>query len=179
VERDQIISCGVGFSLLGQDGIIRGTGSFLLQDAIIEQTTIGILIAPPVGGEAKRTTNILLDNVAFSGVCTPVKDSSGKTILTGASPLVIDIWALGDSHYNAYATANPTGQEMIYSSGTLLTSTRLPNLTIPNSKNSYASNWYFTRNKPQYETHSASEFINMKQYAKGYVFVSISDGLGG
>ncbi|KAH8816524.1 pectate lyase superfamily protein-domain-containing protein [Xylogone sp. PMI_703] len=163
----QVISCGVGFSLLGEDGVTRGTGSFLLQDAIIEQTPVGILMAPPLVGEATGTTNILLDNVAFDGVTTPIKDSSGNTILSGANPLVIDMWALGDEYYNAYTAANPDGSEMTFSGGSFLNSSRSPSLTIPTSHNAYASDWYFARSKPQYETYSASDFINMKNFAAG------------
>jgi hypothetical protein len=51
-----------------------------------------------------------------------------------------------------------------------LTSSRSPTLVISGSGGSgtgYANDWYFARDKPQYETHSATDFINMKDYAKG------------
>ena len=103
-------------------------------------------------------------------MAVPVKDSSGNTILTGANPLIIDIWDLGNEYYNNDPVANPEGQTMIFSNGTFLNSSRTAALVIPNSGGSgtgYANDWYFTRNKPQYETYSAADFINMKDHAAG------------
>jgi hypothetical protein len=127
-------------------------------------------MAPAEAGNGTGTTNILLDNVAFSDVTTPVKDSSGNMILTGENPLIVDIWALGDSYYNSYSPENPDALGMQFSTGTSETSSRSPTLVVPNTGGSgtgYANDWYCTRDKPQYETYSASDFINMKNYAAG------------
>ena len=42
---------------------------------------------------------MLLNDVFISSVSTPAIDSSGNTVLVGANPLIIDIWALGDEYY--------------------------------------------------------------------------------
>ncbi|KAH9243231.1 glycoside hydrolase family 55 protein [Colletotrichum gloeosporioides 23] len=115
-----------------------------------------IVVAPPSSTPATGSTGLLLDNIGFSGVSQGVADTTGKTLLDGSSSVLS--WVLGPI-YN--------GTERTWSSGSshewmgilpLLgekTIDGLPNLP------------YFDKAKPQYEGHSAGDFIHLKDYAKG------------
>lgn len=166
----EINSCNIGISLLDQANTDRGAASVVVQDSIFKNTGTGILINTPTSNWSD-TTGILLDNVAFSSVTAAVKDVSSKVWLTGSIGSVSG-WTLGKYYIDAESTNGN------YTFGTLFDIERDPALT--GVGNPFISGYnllpkapYFSRQKPQYTTASASQFVHMKSLAKGMELITI------
>ncbi|KAJ0271070.1 hypothetical protein CBS470a_013331 [Colletotrichum nupharicola] len=150
-----VTDSSTGFRLVN-DGGDGNVGSAAFMDTSFTNVKQAIVVAPPSSTPATGSTGLLLDNIGFSGVSQGVADTTGKTLLDGSSSVLS--WVLGPI-YN--------GTERTWSSGSshewmgilpLLgekTIDGLPNLP------------YFDKAKPQYEGHSAGDFIHLKDYAKG------------
>ncbi|KAJ0340197.1 hypothetical protein COL922a_003629 [Colletotrichum nupharicola] len=150
-----VTDSSTGFRLVN-DGGDGNVGSAAFMDTSFTNVKQAIVVALPSSTPATGSTGLLLDNIGFSGVSQGVADTTGKTLLDGSSSVLS--WVLGPI-YN--------GTERTWSSGSshewmgilpLLgekTIDGLPNLP------------YFNKAKPQYEGHSAGDFIHLKDYAEG------------
>jgi hypothetical protein len=152
----KISGASVGISLLGQDGVTRGTGSLLVQDSTFTSTTITILMAPPLAGAAQGSTGVTLDNVAFNGVTAAIQDSAGKVWLAGSVGSV-DTYTLGDAYFtNSYGN---------FTYGTTFNTPCPASLTVTGS--GLPKQPYFEQFKPQYQSYTTNNIIQMKWFAKG------------
>ncbi|KAF4918931.1 Glucan 1,3-beta-glucosidase [Colletotrichum viniferum] len=150
-----VTDSSTGFRLVN-DGGDGNVGSAAFMDTSFTNVKQAIVVAPPSSTPATGSTGLLLDNIGFSGVSQGVADTTGKTLLDGSSSVLS--WVLGPIC---------NGTERTWSSGSShewmgilpflgeKTIDGLPNLP------------YFDKAKPQYEGHSARDFIHLKDYAKG------------
>jgi hypothetical protein len=134
----------------GQTGNI---GSVSILDSSFTNVGTVALISPVSSKPASGSTGIILANVALSGVTKAVADTNGQTLLAQSSGNV-DEWVLGPVYEgSAAARSFSTG-------GKIGTYRRQQSLLDRDGA-------YFERAKPQYEALSASDFIHIKDYAKG------------
>ncbi|KAF3911280.1 hypothetical protein AA313_de0207924 [Arthrobotrys entomopaga] len=151
-----INNCGVGFNALGGAdgtgaGSDQGTGSLTVVDAVITNTGTAVLAAL----SGTNATSILLDNVQFSGVTVGVSNN-GATVLAGGSTTIAS-WGTG----RFYNNLNTNGGGISQSGGALP-------VTFPRPAALQGATGWFQRSKPQYETVTASGFLNVRsQGAKG------------
>ena len=132
----------------------------MLQDALFSSTPTAILTSPPDPAAKTGTTGILLDNVVFSGVTNAVIDSSNHVWLSGTVG-VVDTWTMGRTYF--------TPSNGSYTFGQSFSTPRTAVLTAAKNtlSGSLPKNQYLTIPKPQYETFSASNVVQMKWFAKG------------
>jgi hypothetical protein len=117
-----VSDCTTGFSLLGSDLVSRETSSIFIQDSLFSNTDTAILTFPPVEGAAAGTTTIMLDNVVFTGVNSPIIDTDDNLILPNSVESV-DMFMVG------YAEFYPNLDTDGYQAGTFFTSERPEVLT--------------------------------------------------
>lgn len=159
--------------MVSDDGT-HGIGSIHLQDGTIESTKIGIQVFPESNTTYTGNTAILLDNVAFSHVTSPVIDTNGKSLLSGSDGFQVDVWsvgsqyALGDNYWDGETDiAGATGAQ-VFSLGSNLKSRRDGDLINDPTSSSFSESWYLYKKKPQYGDADISTFLNAKDYgAKG------------
>ncbi|OAX78349.1 hypothetical protein ACJ72_07345, partial [Emergomyces africanus] len=152
----EITGSQTGFKLMSEDNVPR-TGSIIILDSIFKDTKTALLTFPATPEKGKGTTGITLDNVVFDGVDSAVADNYGKVYLPGSVGSV-DTWTLGAMYFDISRRDYTLG--MSYSTAreaTLVTDRLSPFPKAP----------YFERPKPQYEDIDASNFVHMKDYAKG------------
>lgn len=127
---------GIAFNISGTGGITgQGTGSVSIIDSTISGVPVGILT-----NGLSTSPNIVLDNVVFTNVQTPVQVDKGKALLTTSG--TINLWTTGrvyngsvGSYVTGPATAPPKAAGLLSKNGAL-----------------------FTRSRPQYESYSQSAF---------------------
>ncbi|KAL1904162.1 hypothetical protein Sste5344_010142 [Sporothrix stenoceras] len=164
-----VSGANVAFQLFDAVGGTENPGSFLLQDSIIANCKTGVLTHPPKEGAKSGTTNIILDTVAFSGVPSPVADTTGKVLLGGLDPLqVTQPWSLGNTFMEGASSVN-TGGQSVYGVGTILTYASRPERLIAQAGDiAWSSKWYKIQRKPQYGSVDINSVINVRDYgAKG------------
>lgn len=145
----------VGFRLLPEGGS-GNVGSTAFLDSIFNNVKQAIVMAPPSSKPGSGTTGIILDNVNFQSVSAGVADTNGKTLLSGAKGVVN--WVMGPV-YNGTVRSWTSGESRDQLRDLTLLGPQTTGMTsIP----------YFERARPQYEGHSASEFVHLKDLgAKG------------
>lgn len=107
--------------------------------------------------------------MAFSGVPSPVADTTGKVLLGGLDPLqVAQPWSLGNTFMEGASSVNTEGQS-VYGVGTILTYASRPDQLISQAGGTaWSSKWYKFQRKPQYGSVDINSVINVRDYgAKG------------
>lgn len=133
-----------------------GSASFI-DSSFSNVGTAAILIAPLDETPGTGSTGLIIENVDFDSVGAAVKDTSGKTLLSGGSKHV-DEWATGPVYAaDKDRTFSMGGDAPKYKRETSILD---------------GSGKYFERPKPQYEGNSASDFVYLKDLgAQGNVDV--------
>ena len=159
--------------MISEDGV-HGIGSLHIQDATIQSCDVGIKTFPINNQTGQGSTAILLDNVAFDGVKTPVIDSEGTVLLSSSGSFQVDIWSIGSQYAfgdtwedGETATQYNLGDQEI-SFGSHIKSSRVKQLESDPSGSGFSSTWYSYQRKPQYGDEDVNGIINVKDYgAKG------------
>jgi hypothetical protein len=142
-----------------------GSASFI--DSSFSNVETAVLVAPVNSKPGTGSTGVVLENVILTNVKTGVADTSGKALLAGGTKRVKS-WATGPVYSNI--------QERDFSAGADVAEyKRDPSLL--DTKNGAEGAPYFERPKPQYEGHSAGEFVHLKDLgAKGVypVYLTLS-----
>ncbi|EEH47201.2 uncharacterized protein PADG_03299 [Paracoccidioides brasiliensis Pb18] len=152
----QITGSTTGFKLMSEDNVPR-SGSIMVLDSIFRNTDTALLTFPAKQERAKGTTGITLDNVAFDKVRNAVADNQGKVYLAG-SVGSINTWALGPVYFDSSQRDFTLGMSFDTSRESTLLADRLS--ALPKAP-------FFERPRPQYEGVPVSDFVHMKDYAKG------------
>ena len=144
-----VTNADVGFRLVNDDGS-GNIGSASFMDSTFNNVKQAIVVAPISQNTGSGTTGIILDNVGFKSVGVGIADTTGKTLLSGASSVLN--WVIGPV-YN--------GTKRTWSSGQSLDQLRELSLLgtlgggLPNVP-------YFERAKPQYESSGTGDFVHLK-----------------
>lgn len=137
----------IGVIFAGPDPNVLGSAIFI--DSSFNNVETGFRLTAPGGSYGRTTLNLF--NLDISGVGATVKYDSGRTLLDGGSQK-IKAWGLGKRYDTRNGEASGVWQD-----GTHYTEfpTVLPELTDGSGK-------FFVRSKPQYESLSADQFVNLK-----------------
>jgi len=144
-----INNCAIGIDM-SSGGSSPAVGSLVLADSVMTNTSLGVKTSWTSSTTPTSAGTIIIDNVDFTKCTTAVQDTSGNTVLAGGS--VVASWGQGRMY---------TG-----SSGSRMRAS----LTPPNKPAGLldSSGKVFTKARPQYASHPASDFISVKNYgAKG------------
>jgi hypothetical protein len=125
-----------------------GSASFL--DSSFTNVKTVVAVTPPSSTIDSGSTGLVLENIKLSGFTAAVADTTGKTLLDGASAR-IDQWAYGptyvgsaDAKDRTFVTDTKTGH--FHRHSTLLD----------------GDGAYFERAKPQYEGRGVGDFVRVK-----------------
>ncbi|EAQ92534.1 hypothetical protein CHGG_00769 [Chaetomium globosum CBS 148.51] len=140
----------VGFRFVAKDPS-GSLGSAAILDSSFTNVGTAVLVSPPSAEVASRSTGLVLENVAVSGVTAVVADTSGTTHLSGAGQSVVDHWVLGPV-YDGSASARS------FSMGGKVGRYRRDSGLVDSSGN------YFERPKPQYEDRAVGDFVHIKDF---------------
>ncbi|KAL3496443.1 pectate lyase superfamily protein-domain-containing protein [Aspergillus germanicus] len=147
-----IDNCGTGINMIGEGGA-RNTGSVYILDSTFVDTGVAVLSTVPLSDVGQGTTNIVLDNVVLQESAVVVQDADGNVLLAGGTAQ-IDFWTLG----RVYNANNPDGT---YTNGMNISPIR----PLTSSLRGEHNGGYFARSKPQYETYTSNQVVNVKTYA--------------
>ncbi|KAK4103745.1 glycoside hydrolase family 55 protein [Parathielavia hyrcaniae] len=127
----------VGFRFVAID-TSGSVGSASVLDSFFTNVGTAVLVSPPSAAVGSRSTGLVLENVAHSGVPAVVADTSGTTHLSGAGQSLVDHWVLGPVYAgSASARSFSTGGKV---------------------------RRYFERPKPQYEDRAVGDFVHIKDF---------------
>lgn len=140
----------VGFRFVAKDPS-GSVGSASIMDSSFTNVGTAVLVSPPPAAVGSRTTGLVLENVALSGVPAVVADTSGTTHLSGAGQSLVDQWVLGPV-YAGSASARS------FSTGGKVGRYRRDGGLVDSSGN------YFERPKPQYEGRAVGDFVHIKDF---------------
>lgn len=124
-------------------------GSAAFMEFTFRNVKKAIVVQVPSDKPGTGTTGLVLNKVTFSNVDKPISDTDDDILLTNVEE--IDSWIFGPVYQGterSWALANT-----FYGVG--------------RSKTLLDGDSYLERPKPQYEDVSASDFIHLKDYAKG------------
>ena len=140
----------VGFRFVAKDPS-GSVGSASIMDSSFANVGTAVLVSPPSAAVSSRTTGLVLENVALSGVPAVVADTSGTTHLSGAGQWLVGQWVLGPVYAgSASARSFSTG-------GKVGRYRRDGGLDDSSGK-------YFERPKPQYEDRAVGDFVHIKDF---------------
>jgi hypothetical protein len=140
----------VGFRFVVKDPS-GSVGSAAVLDSSFTNVGTAVLVSPPSADVGSRSTGLVLENVAVSGVTAVVADTSGTTHLSGAGQSLVDHWVLGPV-YGGSASARS------FSMGGKVGRYRRDGGLVDSSGN------YFERPKPQYENRAVGDFVHIKDF---------------
>ncbi|KAH6845713.1 pectate lyase superfamily protein-domain-containing protein [Chaetomium sp. MPI-CAGE-AT-0009] len=141
----------VGFRFVNLDPSGSIGSATILDSSFTNVGTAAIVVSPPSAAVGSRTTGLVLENVAISGVPAVVADTSGTTHLSGTGQSLVDHWVLGPV-YAGSASARS------FSMGGKVGRYRRDSGLVD------ASGSYFERPKPQYEDRAIGDFIHIKDF---------------
>ncbi|KAL0934896.1 LysM domain-containing protein [Colletotrichum truncatum] len=134
-----------------------GSASFI--DSSFTNVNTVVLVGPIDPEPGKGSTGVVMENVQFSGVGRGVADSAGKVLLAGGSKHV-EAWVTGPVYDAAGKREFSEGEDMArYRREVSLLDTSA-GAGAPKSP-------YYERPKPQYEGRPASDFVHLKDFARG------------
>lgn len=129
----------------------QGVGSLILADAIIANTPKGIVTSL----HAENSTSLLLQNVGFFNVETAVIDNvKSQVLLAGGDEVLKDSWGFGK-------ITDATGAGSFVNGQDIPVMNRTEQLV---GSQAYVKPNLFTRRRPQYESLSIDEIVNVKDY---------------
>ncbi|KAL2130724.1 hypothetical protein VTI74DRAFT_6053 [Chaetomium olivicolor] len=140
----------VGFRFVAKDPS-GSVGSASVMDSSFTNVGTAVLVSPPSAAVGSRSTGLVLENVALSGVPAVVADTSGTTHLSGAGQSLVDHWVLGPV-YAGSASARS------FLMGGKVGRYRRDGGLVDSSGN------YFERPKPQYEDRAVGDFVHIKDF---------------
>lgn len=144
-------NCNEGFRLVSLDDS-GTTGSVSFVDSTFTGTKKVIIIGKPSDKPGTNTTGIILDNTAIDGT---IEDVSGKQYL---GPGSYKNWVYGPTYSSNGGRSFATGKTMEYARQSSLQGGSLNGLPLKP---------YYERERPQYTDKGPSDFIHIKDYAKG------------
>ena len=132
----------------------QGVSSIVLLDAVVSNTKTAVLSNTSPNTQPSAAGTLLIDNCKFTNVQAIVATSSGQTILPGSqSSFTVQSWGQGQ-YYRQNTHSFIQGN--------------LPAPSKPSVLLHRGSQSFFDRSRPQYESYSASEIVNViSQGAKG------------
>lgn len=139
----------VGFRLLSKVNSGGHIGSVSVIDSSFQSVGTGILMAPLNSKPGGGSTGVIVDNVDFGNVAKAVADTAGAVLLAASGK--IGHWVVGPV-YSADGTRT-------FSTGQVDTGGFQRQGLLLDSKGAY-----FERAKPQYEGHSVSDFLHVKDF---------------
>ncbi|KAI1827017.1 glycoside hydrolase family 55 protein [Xylaria intraflava] len=142
-------NCGTGIDISApaSDGSLS-VGSAIVMDSSFKDTPVAIKTGHTSTSTPATAGSLILENVSLSNVPTAVQGTSGSLLAGGST--TITGWGQGHQY--------PGDARQL--SGNITPNTRPASLT--------ASNTYYSRSKPQYNTLAASDFVSARSSgAKG------------
>ncbi|EPS32683.1 putative exo-beta-1,3-glucanase [Penicillium oxalicum 114-2] len=159
-QLDYVIeSCTNGLIIVGGAGgpgsTGQGVGSLVLADAIIANTPNGIITSL----YAENSTSLFLKNVGFFKVKTAIIDSvKNQVLLAGGNEVLKDAWGFG--------MITDAGGQGSFVSGQDILKGNMDDTLL--GTQAYVKSNLFTRRRPQYESLTARDIVNVKDFgAKG------------
>ncbi|KAJ3111779.1 hypothetical protein HK100_002560 [Physocladia obscura] len=139
-----INNCGTGITMSGGSTAAQQVGSAIVLDSVFTNVGVGITTLFTSGSLPTGAGSLRIDNVNF--VNTPIAvSSSGSTVLAGNQ--LIGAWGQGSVYSSPSTTSRVQGT---------LPSVSKPSILLDSSGN------VFQRNKPQYQSYSASQILSAK-----------------
>ncbi|GAO14610.1 hypothetical protein UVI_02009380 [Ustilaginoidea virens] len=148
-----MVNTDVGFYMTGD---YKG-GSMMVLDSHFEVVNLGISINTNKGATDAEQFSITLENIIMNSVRTMVIHGSSNSLLKGGSS-TIESWISG----RVYDDDNPEGAFVNDRKSRM--AEREPSLVRTNI---VATDGYYIRSKPQYETKSPDFFLSARALAKG------------
>ena len=155
-KNAKVDSCDTGFEFLPEKKTNESAskengniGSAAFMESVFNNVKQAIVIHKPDKKPGTGTTGLVLNKVLFSKVDKAVADTDGNTILEGNQD--VDNWILGPVYQ---------GSKRSWSAGTKMDPAEPSRQVLDGDS-------YLERQKPQYRDESASNFIHLKDYAKG------------